>query len=243
MGHKILLTDDDTSVLKLLTIGLKKAGYTVIAAENGLDGFNKAQEEQPDLIVSDVVMPEMDGINFCRKVREESSIPMVPFIFMSSLNDPTNEIRGFRAGADEYLSKPVDRNVLVDKVKELLDRQEKNVHIKDKVSQEAAFSGKLENLSIGEIIQLLNLNLRNGTLIITDDHDSKEGSICMQKGQMTYAKCVDLVSEEAVYEIVKILHGTFEFISDKMEEETNIHNSTMNVLMEALRLMDEDSKT
>ena len=88
----------------------------------------------------------------------------------------------------------------------------------------------------------MNLNLRNGTLVITDDHEGREGHICMQKGQMTYAKCGDLVSEEAVYEIVKFQHGTFEFLSDKMEEEVNIHNATMNVLMEGLRLMDESAK-
>ncbi|MCK5077741.1 MAG: DUF4388 domain-containing protein, partial [Calditrichia bacterium] len=107
---------------------------------------------------------------------------------------------------------------------------------------EAAFSGKLENLSIGEIIQLLNLNLRNGTLKIIDDKNSKEGIICMKKGQMTYAECCKLSGEEAVYDIVMIQHGTFEFLSDKMEEEVNIHNSTMNVLMEGLRLLDENAQ-
>ncbi len=240
MVHKILLTDDDKLVIKLLSIGLTKAGYEVITASNGLDGYNLAVKELPDLIVSDVVMPEMDGIELCRKIREESPIPMVPFIFMSSLDDPSNEIRGFRAGADEYLAKPVDRNMLVDKVKVLLDRQDKNSQFRNKAEQEAAFSGKLENLSLGEVIQLLNLNRRNGTLIITD-RDNSKGSICMNNGQMTYAAFKELRGEEAVYEMVKIQQGTFEFVSDRMEDEVNIHGSTMNVLMEGLRLMDESS--
>jgi len=242
MGKKILITDDDGNVLKLLTIGLKKAGYDILTANNGMDGFLVAIKEKPDLIISDVVMPEMDGIELCRKIREESAIPMVPFIFMSSLDDPTNEIRGFRAGADEYLVKPVDRNVLLQKVHILLDRQDKNIPIKAKAEEDkAAFSGHLENLSIGEIIQLLNLNRRNGTLNITGP-DGGSGKICMNNGQMTYSSYKKLLGEEAVYQIVRIQQGTFEFLSDEMEKETNIHGSTMTVLMEGLRLMDEGSE-
>ncbi|MEJ2049821.1 MAG: response regulator, partial [Calditrichota bacterium] len=118
--EKILIVDDNPHVLKLLRISLEKAGYEVHTAENGDQGLDITQKVKPDLIVSDVMMPETDGIEFCWMVRENSEIPMVPFIFLTSLSDKEMEIRGFRAGADEYLVKPVDRNVLLDKVRTLL---------------------------------------------------------------------------------------------------------------------------
>lgn len=241
MAHKILLVDDDPSVLKLVSISLKKAGYEVETASDGIEGLKKMESFRPDLIISDVVMPEMDGITFCKKIREESSNPMIPFIFMTSLSDEKHEIRGYRAGADEYLVKPVERSLLLEKVEKLLKRLEGIHPFNDKAQSDSAFQGNLSDLTLAEVIQLLHLNRRKGVLLIHDPRNEQPGKIVMENGQMIYAEMGNLAGEEAVQALVRVKEGTFEFKTEEYTNERNIHGSTMNILMEALRLMDEES--
>lgn len=237
---KILIVDDNPHVLKLLSISLEKAGYEVHTAENGDEGFDAVKDIQPDLIVSDVMMPDTDGIEFCWMVRESSDIPMVPFIFLTSLSDRDTEIKGFRAGADEYLVKPVDRKVLLEKVDVLLNRANKVKNIEDEhVSQMKGFEGNLADLSLAEMVQLLNLNKRSGTLVISAE---KKGEIIFENGEMTFAQMGDDTSgEDAVHRMVTFNKGIFKFEpSFNKKVKRNIQGATMNVLLEACRLMDEE---
>ena len=93
MSSKILIVDDNPNVLRLLNISLtkSKANYNVIEAENGEQAFELANREKPDLIISDIMMPQMDGIELCWMIRENSDIPLVPFIFLTSFEDPETE--------------------------------------------------------------------------------------------------------------------------------------------------------
>ena len=147
MGKKILIVDDNPNVLKLLNISLSKAaaGYEIVEAENGEVAFEVANKELPDLIISDIMMPQMDGIELCWMIRENSKVPLVPFIFLTSFDDSEMEIRGFRAGADEYLNKPIDRKELLERVEELLDRTQKLKTIEDKTEVKKAFAGELKD--------------------------------------------------------------------------------------------------
>ena len=242
MTEKILIVDDNPHVLKLLSISLQKAGYEVQTAENGDQGIELVNKFKPDLVISDVMMPQTDGIEFCWMVRENSEIPMVPFIFLTSLNDQDMEIRGFRAGADEYLIKPVDRNVLLEKVETLLKRAKRVKTVEDEqVSQKKGFEGNIADLSLAEMIQLLNLNKRSGTMDIIAE---KRGQIVFENGEMIYSVYDDkFLGEEAIAKLVMLKEGIFKFepiVNQKVER--NIHGSTMNVLLEACRLMDEESQ-
>lgn len=242
MTEKILIVDDNPHVLKLLSISLQKAGYEVQTAENGDQGIELVNKFKPDLVISDVMMPQTDGIEFCWMVRENSEIPMVPFIFLTSLNDQDMEIRGFRAGADEYLIKPVDRNVLLEKVETLLKRAKRVKTVEDEqVSQKKGFEGNIADLSLAEMIQLLNLNKRSGTMDIIAE---KRGQIIFENGEMIYSVYDDkFLGEEAIAKLVMLKEGIFKFepiVNQKVGR--NIHGSTMNVLLEACRLMDEESQ-
>ncbi|MCK4558350.1 MAG: response regulator [Calditrichia bacterium] len=236
MSHKILIVDDNPNVLKLLNISLSKAGYEIVEAENGEVAFQVANKEIPELIISDIMMPQMDGIELCWMIRENSKVPLVPFIFLTSFDDSEMEIRGFRAGADEYLNKPIDRKELLERVEELLDRTQKLKTIEDKTESKKAFAGELKDLSIVELVQMLNLNKKSGVLKI--DGEGK-GEIYLKDGQLTGAKTESVEGEEAFYELVSYEKGTFNFeVSDK-EFPNNVKNGTMNVIMEACRIMDE----
>jgi len=237
MAEKILIVDDNDHVLKLLRISLEKAGYDVYQAGNGDEGLEKACKVLPDLIVSDVMMPSTDGIEFCWMIRDNSPIPMVPFIFLTSLEDQDMEIRGFRAGADEYLIKPVDRAVLLEKVEILLERASKVKTFENQQTETVkGFEGNLADLSLAEVIQLLNLNQRDGILHV---NASEKGEIVFSKGRMIFGRYGQLTGENAIYKVVPQSHGTFRFEPGKKDVPRNITGSTMNLLIEACRLEDE----
>lgn len=237
MADKILIVDDNPSVLKLLNISLSKAGYNIVEADNGETAFEVANREHPDLIISDIMMPQMDGIELCWMIRENSEVPLVPFIFLTSFDDSEMEIRGFRAGADEYLSKPIDRKELLERVEELLKRTGKLKSIEDTTETKKAFSGDLNDLSIVELVQMLNLNKKTGILRIDGEIT---GEIYLKDGQLYGAKTEENEGEEAIYKLVTLNKGSFNFeLSDKSMPQ-NISNSTMNVIMEACRIMDEN---
>jgi CheY-like chemotaxis protein len=236
MAKKILIVDDNPNVLKLLNISLSKAGYEIVEAENGEVAFQVANKEKPDLIISDIMMPQMDGIELCWMIRENSEVPLVPFIFLTSFDDSEMEIRGFRAGADEYLNKPIDRKELLERVEELLSRTEKLKTIDDTTETKKAFEGDLKDLSIVELVQMLNLNKKTGILFI---EGPGQGEVYLKNGHLIGAKTKDKESEQAVYELVTFVDGTFRFEITEENLIQNVTTSTMNVIMEACRIMDE----
>jgi DNA-binding response OmpR family regulator len=236
MAEKILIVDDNPSVLKLLNISLSKAGYEIVEAENGEEAFESANENLPDLIISDIMMPQMDGLELCWMIRENSKVPMVPFIFLTSFDDPETEVKGFRAGADKYLNKPIERKDLLSKVQELLSRKKKVNEVAQKELDNKGFGGDLSDLSIVELVQMLNLNKKSGVLNIKA---GVSGEIFLKDGQLHAANCTDLQGEKAVYKLVEQLDGKFNFEIVDVTVDRNIEVSTMNVIMEACRIMDE----
>ena len=103
-SKKILLVDDESDILDFLSYNLQAAGYTVRAASNGEEGIAIANEFEPDLILLDMMMPEMDGIETCEKIRESEKLKSVLIAFLTARGEDYSQIAGFDAGADDYLS-------------------------------------------------------------------------------------------------------------------------------------------
>src|SRR5512141_2772998 len=110
MPIKLLVIDDDTAVTDLLSLLLRSQGFEVFATNNSTDGLNMIREIEPNLVVLDLMMPEMDGWEVCRSVRQFSQVPI---IILSALNDPSMIASVLDAGADDYLTKPTPSRVLV----------------------------------------------------------------------------------------------------------------------------------
>jgi DNA-binding NarL/FixJ family response regulator len=119
---KILIVDDDKTFRMTLTRYLDKSGYSVKAVNSGTEALTAFELEPPDLVVSDIMMPEMDGFEFCRRLRATSSGQLVPFIFLSSLGELDNRIEGHSIGADDYLIKPFEPRELVAKIEAQIER-------------------------------------------------------------------------------------------------------------------------
>ena len=121
MSKKILIVDDDQLVRKLLEYIIKKAGYQVSVAENGSDALKIVQKEIPDLIISDVEMPKLGGLELCQKLKEDSDTKLVPIILITSNTQIQDKLSGFRSGADDYFIKPLHLKNLLTSVESLLE--------------------------------------------------------------------------------------------------------------------------
>ncbi|TXE19399.1 response regulator transcription factor [Psychroserpens burtonensis] len=119
---KILLVDDEPDILEIVGYNLTSEGYQVLTAENGADGVKKAKKEKPQLIILDVMMPEMDGIEACEQIRKIPELSDTIITFLTARGEDYSQMAGFDAGADDYITKPIKPKVLVSKVKALLRR-------------------------------------------------------------------------------------------------------------------------
>jgi len=119
---KILLVDDEVDILEFISYNLEKEGYKVYTAQNGAEAIKVAEKTLPDLIILDVMMPEMDGIAACEEIRRIPSLQHTIIAFLTARGEDYSQIAGFEAGADDYITKPIRPKVLVSRVKALLKR-------------------------------------------------------------------------------------------------------------------------
>ena len=122
MAEKILIADDEPNILMLTSIMLEDAGYETIMAKNGTQAIERALKDKPDLIITDIVMPEKDGFEVCKTLRANKNFTNVPIIILSAIGDEFNKITGFEGGADDYITKPFNLEELRSRVQTLLLR-------------------------------------------------------------------------------------------------------------------------
>lgn len=120
--HKILLVDDEPDILEFLSYNLKKEGYQVYTAATGDEGVAVAKKEMPHLVLLDVMMPGVDGIEVCRELRSAQGMDGVVIAFLTARSEDYSHIAGFEAGADDYINKPIKPRVLLSRIKALLRR-------------------------------------------------------------------------------------------------------------------------
>lgn len=156
MKHKILVADDEPDILEFLEYNLQKEGFKVFTANNGSDAIQLAEKENPDLILLDIMMPELDGIEVCRELRSRKQFTKTIIAFLTARNEDYSQIAGFDVGGDDYITKPIRPRVLVSRVKALLRRKDS-----ESISIDVLTYGELtidtENIAVkmsGETINL-----------------------------------------------------------------------------------------
>jgi len=136
---RILLVDDEPDILEIIGYNLSAEGYQIFSAENGIKAISKAKKHLPHLIILDVMMPEMDGIEACEKLRTIPELSETIITFLTARGEDYSQVAGFEAGADDYITKPIKPKVLVSKVKALLrrfkeeDSSDSNINVGDLV--------------------------------------------------------------------------------------------------------------
>ena len=137
---RILLVDDEPDILEIVGYNLKNEGYKIYTAKNGIEAVEKAKKHIPHLIILDIMMPEMDGIEACEKIRSTKGLENVLITFFTARNEDYSQMAGFDVGADDYITKPIKPKVLISKIKALLRRV-------DDISTDDS-----EKINIGEFI-------------------------------------------------------------------------------------------
>lgn len=122
-NFKILVVDDEPDILEFIEYNLKREGYEVFLASNGQEGIDKATEIKPDLIILDVMMPVLDGIETCRRLREDDKFKDTFIVFLTARSEEYSEIAGFNVGADDYIAKPIKPRVLISRINAILRRK------------------------------------------------------------------------------------------------------------------------
>jgi two-component system alkaline phosphatase synthesis response regulator PhoP len=127
MAPKILIADDEPNILMLTSIMLEDCGYETILAKNGVQAIERALKDKPDLVITDIVMPEKDGFEVCKTLRANKEFNHVPIIILSAIGDEFNKITGFEGGADDYITKPFNLEDLKNRVQTLLMRSKDHI--------------------------------------------------------------------------------------------------------------------
>jgi two-component system alkaline phosphatase synthesis response regulator PhoP len=123
MNNRILVVEDDPGALRLVSYTLEAEGYEVITATNGLQGLRKAQNDKPDLVVLDVMLPGIDGFEICHRLRADPGTAQLPIMMLSAKAREVDKATGLKVGADDYLPKPADPADIVSHVKALLAKK------------------------------------------------------------------------------------------------------------------------
>src|SRR5215469_7035742 len=122
MPKKILVVDDDAELVELVSFNLKQAGYSIGTAADGVEALKKARSLMPDLIVLDVMMPELDGFAVCEILRRDSMTASIPIIMLTALSSELGRMAGLGSGATDFLSKPFSPRLLMERIEDLLKK-------------------------------------------------------------------------------------------------------------------------
>lgn len=156
MEGKILVVDDEVAIVDILKFNLEKEGFTVITAYDGEDGLRKFNENDPELLLLDIMMPKMDGLTLCKKVRSKSSVPI---IMLTAKAEEVDKVLGLEFGADDYITKPFGVRELIARVKanfrrRALDKPEENTNQVHQFKDLVIDANRYEVLKNGEVVDL-----------------------------------------------------------------------------------------
>ena len=179
MADKVLIIDDEEHIAELIRYNLEAAGYKTVVANNGIDGLSRAREEEPDLVLLDLMLPGIDGLVVCKRLRAEEKTRNVPIIMLTAKSEEIDKILGLELGADDYITKPFSVRELTARVKALLrrsnaqDAPEEAIYTfadveVDYQKHEVRKSGQKVDLTLKEF-ELLEMLIRNNAKVLTRD--------------------------------------------------------------------------
>jgi DNA-binding response OmpR family regulator len=232
---RVLLIDDDPKVLRLLEATLRLKSYDVVKMESGVEALTWLRGEQPDLIISDIMMPDLDGYDFFRRVKASTRSARVPFIFLSARSEPADVVRGLRLGADEFLRKPFSIDELLVRVERVLRRAG---DVDESMGGKGVFDGDLAHMPLADVLRMLCVQRKTGLLRLDPKGVKVSGAVQLVEGQVVHAEFGVLSGESALCQLLLHESGRFSFRPGEELPQRTIEVQTLPLLMEAFRLMD-----
>lgn len=204
--YKVLIVDDEPNIVKIMEFELKKNGYEVLTAGDGEEALWVTERDRPDLIISDIMMPKMDGYEFCRRVKQNPELRGIPFLFLTAKTGSENRIQGYLLGAAKYITKPCNRQ-------ELLKAIDMRLNLADKAKQLFAQKAKRfqGDLSIISIFSLLDMFFIGGWKGYIEMHspDGHSGRLEIQDSIITGWNLDGSNSEGALQSLLSWNQGSF----------------------------------
>lgn len=232
----ILVVDDNRLVRELVRDTFLEAGYAVITATNGQDALVRVAEERPDLIITDVVMPEMDGWALCEALKADPHTRDVPLVFLAGQRDVPQRLRGLKLGAYDYLTKPFSTEELLLRVKLILERTRQGAAAGE--SPRTYLSGHTSHLPVADLVQLLALNNKTGCLRLRSAGSA--GRVHFRAGRIVGAFTARARGRKALLRIIGWTEADFHF--DPLDDPSvgdELEINTQRVLMDALVALDD----
>ncbi len=235
---KILVVDDSVTIRKLVEDAFDKRGFRVLTAADGQDALEITLKENPDIIISDIAMPGMDGWEFCSQVRKNPYTSFIPFVFLSKKSEAPDRIRGLQLGADDYLTKPFEMEELVARVELILNRMVKAQEAA--YTKEIALSGSTKEMALPDLLQLFQSSRKTGILRIRK-LTGGEGHIAFREGNMISAELGSFKPLKAIYRMLLWDEAKFELepLIESNAESSPEMGSIESVLLDGFRMQDE----
>ncbi|MGA7123713.1 MAG: response regulator, partial [Polyangiaceae bacterium] len=237
--QKLLLVDADPRSVRVLEVSLKKAGYSVTTATDGLDALAKIESLTPDLVLSDTRLPKLDGYALVRKLKERAEWGAIPVVFLTSQKSIEDKIRGLELGVEDYLTKPIFVRELIARVNLLLARRthENIAASKSPASGRTRFTGSTQDMAVVDLLQTFEVSRKSGVVHLRGG--AQEAHIYFRDGKVVDAELGRLRGEEAIYRSLIWNEAQFEVEFKAVANEEIIDGSTQALLMEGMRRVDE----
>jgi len=233
--QSLLIADADPRSLRILEVALRKAGFSIGTATDGAEALRRIQRTPPDLVLSEVSLPNQDGLTLCRAVRNEPRIAGMPFLLMSAEKSSAVKTRAIEAGADDFLSKPLLIKELVQRVRMLLAKRDQAKFAQRE--SPAALTGAVGDLGLVDLFQSLD-NWKKSALVSCES-EGRTAQVWVREGQVVDAETAQLFGEAAFHRLLSWDTGSFRVEFGPVERDARIEGGTQGLLMEGMRRLDE----
>jgi uncharacterized protein (TIGR02266 family) len=236
---KVLVVDDDEEYRELVAGLISESGHRTDTAKNGLDALRKAVADPPDLIVTDIHMPALDGWQFARLVRARPTLADVPIVFFSTHMSDEERLRGYQLGVSDYIGKPFDNDEFTLRIQRVLERSRAYPR---QVSRNGGLQGDLSQVSLGRVLTLLASEQREGMLLLVGREEIatlylREGNV-VRVDLPEHAK--DKKGVDRLYHVLDWTTGRFEFNNGEVREEDSIGTPTVPAILGHAEVVEDD---
>lgn len=252
---RVLVADDDGGTREVLKTVLEKAGYAVDLARDGKEAFRTARDSAPDLLLTDIVMPRVDGWTLVKRLRSRGEFALMPVIFLTNLTSEADRIQGFRLGADDYIPKPFNYEELVARVARALERRDAMQEevrrtlgrrapasgTKD-AEDELLMQGRLDSFGFSALLGVFEQEGTTGLLEV-EHPEERQARVWLRNGQVVQASIEggeNVEGAEAIYALLAWRAGHFSLLHTSVDDRNEVGMSSTHLLLEGARRLDED---
>ena len=230
----VLIVDDDRELVDLIKFNFEQRGWNLLVSYDGMDAILKINHDKPDIVISDIMMPGVDGYSLLETVKNDPELKNIPFIFISGKKTIESKVRGLQEGADDYIVKPFV-------FEELFARAKAHLSISQKIKslQSKGLRGNLDVLLITDILQNLSISQKTGILSI--ESEEKSGEILLRQGKIVSAKIGNKAGWNALYTIFSNNKGHFSFNEQDVSGE-EFPDAIEKLILEFAKEYDEEQK-